>query len=105
MTGSVGERAAKSSQGCRKGRILDRISALEAVYEEYELGGKKDAEVGCCILDHRDSSGGPRFRSTLWRGGYDRRDTGCRVPDSPDRLVYLRMERAPRRLTIGKSGL
>ena len=91
--------------GSRKGAIRGNITALEAVYEEYRLGGKKDAEVGCCILDHRDSSGGPRFRRTLWRGGYDRRDTVCRVPDSPDCLVYLRMERAARRLTIGKSGL
>jgi len=35
MMGSVGERAAKSSQGCRKGAMRGKITALEEAYEEY----------------------------------------------------------------------
>ena len=37
MTGSVGERAAKSSQGCRKGAMRGKITALEEAYEEYRI--------------------------------------------------------------------
>ena len=37
MTGSVGERAAKSSQGCRKGAMRGKITALEEAYEEYRV--------------------------------------------------------------------
>ena len=37
MTGSVGEHAAKSSQGSRKGAMRARITALEEAYEECQL--------------------------------------------------------------------
>jgi len=37
MERSVGEHATDSSQPCRKGKITDRMSALEAAYEEYRL--------------------------------------------------------------------
>ena len=37
MERSVGEHATESTQPCRKGAKGVRISALEAVYEEYEL--------------------------------------------------------------------
>ncbi len=35
MERSIDEHAADSSQPCRKGKITDRMSALEAAYEEY----------------------------------------------------------------------
>ena len=42
MTGSVGERAAKSSQGCRKGAMRGKITALEEAYEEYEINEDRE---------------------------------------------------------------
>ena len=37
MERSIGGHATEASQMCRKGKINDRMSALEAAYEEYRL--------------------------------------------------------------------
>ena len=45
---SVGEHATDSSQPCRKGRIVDRMLALEAAYEEYRV--EHTAQTGAAGL-------------------------------------------------------
>ena len=53
MERSVDEHATDSSQPCRKGKITDRMLALEAAYEEYRLSlilqrEKRHLLVGGC---------------------------------------------------------